>query len=64
MLAVIEGQQEIAPVEEAHDLLRRRPLAAVPKTEGVGDRRDDQSGIAMVARSIQTTPSAKCLATS
>src|SRR5215207_6297934 len=46
MLAVVEHQQEIALMEEADDLLRRRPLAAVPQTEGVGDRRDDQSGVA------------------
>src|SRR3954453_6388166 len=46
MLEVVEDEQECALAEKAHQLLRRRPLAAVLQTERVGDRRDNQSRIA------------------
>jgi len=46
MLEVVEHEQECALMEEAHQLLHRRQIIAVPQTDCVGDGRHDQRWIA------------------
>ena len=46
MLEVVQYEQKCALAKEAHQLLRSRPLAAVPQTDRLRDHRHDQGMIA------------------
>src|SRR5687767_11121431 len=46
MLEVVQYEQKCALAKEDHQLLRSRPLTAIPQTDRLRDHRHDQSRIA------------------